>query len=436
MRGFSSERHLAPIGDSHDRHVMIDDPLLPAAAHLTGAGAADVLRPVVAAAGGELLDCRPSHVQYRPESDLVVRYGCQIRRDGGVVTDTLLAATTVGGPFAGTVPIEAETSDGTALSVGVWRWPFDPVLVDLTTMVTPHLAATHLTGLVGDGLQLEVVAYRPTERAVVRVRGAVREVYVKVVPPAATAALVQRHTALTAGGVPVPTVLAEGDGWIAMEALVGTTLRERLKDGIEPLPDPARYRDLLDALAATDPSGAVPVRSRVTDAPHHAAMLAKVLPGERGRLDDIVGRLATRAAERRLTGTVHGDLHEAQLVVDDRTVVGLLDIDDAGPGDPLDDVGTLVAHLRFRALTSDDPSGRIADHATAVRSAIAVGHDPSAVDHHVAAVLVGLATGPFRIQQPDWPATTRRVLSLVEQVLADERSLSDASSASHARIAR
>lgn len=418
MRGFSSGHHVVPISGSHDRHVTIEDPLLPAAAHLTGEDAADVLRPVLAAAGGELVACRASHVQYRPESDLVVRYRCEVRRGDRAdsTTETLLAATTAAGPYAGTVPIEATTPDGSTLSVGVWRWPFDPILVDLATMVTPHLAAEQLGDLVGPHPELEVVAYRPTERAVVRVRDEGREVYVKVVPAASTAALTRRHDALSDAGLPVPRVLAAGDGWVAMEALVGTTLRDRLKQGCDRLPAPDRYRELLDALAGIDLPDAAAVRSRVDDAPHHAAMLRTVLPDARDCLDRIVERLATGSAERRLSGTVHGDLHEAQLVVDDGTVTGLLDIDDVGPGDPLDDVGTLLAHMRFRAATSGDR--RIDAYAEQVRASVAAGHDPSEVDRHVAAVLVGLATGPFRIQQPDWDGTTRRVLDLVEEHLS------------------
>jgi aminoglycoside phosphotransferase (APT) family kinase protein len=400
---------------SHDRHVNIEDELLPAAAHLTGPSASDVLGVAVAASGDELLSCRPSHVQYRPQSDLVVRYRCEIRRNGASSHDTLLAATTVNGPFAGTVPIEAETPEGTTLSVGVWRWPFDPILTDLATMVTPHLAAQHLASLVGGRPHLEVVAYRPTERAVVRVVGPDREVYVKVVPPASTDALVARHRQLISAGLPVPRALDAGDGWIAMEALVGTTLRERLKSGDGPLPAPDRYRELLAALAAVDVPGAPHVRSRIDDAPHHAAMLATVLPDDRDRLGEIAERLGSGG--HRAVGTVHGDLHEAQLVVDDERVIGLLDIDDVGPGDPLDDVGTLVAHLRFRAATSEAPAEHIERYAVATRAAVAAGHDPADVDRHVAAVLVGLATGPFRIQQPQWASTTRRVLDLVEEHL-------------------
>jgi len=395
--------------------VVIEDAFLPAAAHLSGPLAADVLAPVLDAAGDELLSCRAAHVQYRPQSDLVVRYRCDVRRAGTVVQDTVLAATTVAGPYAGTVPVEAETPDGATLSVGVWRWPFDPIITDLSTMVTPDLAGAHLAPLVGGHPELEVVAYRPTERAVVRVRGPEREVYAKVVPPHAVEALAARHERLSAAGLPVPRLLAQGDGWIAMEALVGTTLRDRLKVGSGALPSPDRYRDLLDALAAVEVPGVAGVRSRIDDAPHHAAMLATVLPSERDRLAEIVERLGRGAEPAERTGTVHGDLHEAQLVVDDERVTGLLDIDDVGPGDPLDDVGILIAHLGFRALTSGDE--RITRYADRTRDAVLVGHDPAAVDRHVAAVLVGLATGPFRIQQPDWAATTRQVLDLIEVLL-------------------
>ena len=415
MRGFSSERHVAPIRSSHDRHVIIEDAFLPAAAHLTGPSAPDVLAAAVAAAGGELISCRPSHVQYRPQADLVVRYRCDVRRDGATTQDTVLAATTVNGPYAGTVPIEAEAADGTTLSVGVWRWPFDPILTDLATMVTPQLAEEHLAPLVGGRPRLEVVAYRPTERAVVRVEGSHREIYVKVVPPTATEALLARHERLSDAGLPVPRALGSGAGWIAMEALAGTTLRERLKAGSHRLPAPDRYRELLAALAEVDIPGATPARSRVDDAPHHAAMLAAVLPDERRRIGELVERLGERRHQG--VGTVHGDLHEAQLVVDDEQVTGLLDIDDVGPGDPLDDIATLVAHLRFRAATSETGAGLIEDYAGATRHAVALGHDPADVDRHVAAVLVGLATGPFRIQQPDWASTTRRLLALVDQHL-------------------
>lgn len=398
--------------------ALVRDDFLPAAAHLTGRGAFDVLAPVVNAAGAELHAVEPVGVQYRPGSDLVVRYRCTLSRGGETSRDTLLAATTAAGPPPGTVPVEAITDDGTHLSVGVWRWPFDPVLSSLTEMVTPSLAGERLSELVGARPRLEVVAYRPTERAVVRAADPDRdgsEVYVKVVPPSSVPSLADRHERLVRGGVPAPRVLASGEGWLALEALRGTTLRERLKRGIRPLPVPDRYGELLRSFAEIELAGVPQVRSRLADAPHHAAMLASVVPELRGRIDDITERLAVGAAHRPPAATVHGDLHEAQLVVDDTTVTGVLDVDDVGPGDPLDDVGTLVAHLRFRAMTADDVE--IDRYAAEVAASVSSGHDPAEVDRRIAAVLVGLATGPFRIQQPGWEATTQRVLDLVERHL-------------------
>jgi Ser/Thr protein kinase RdoA (MazF antagonist) len=187
-----------------------------------------------------------------------------------------------------------------------------------------------------------------------------------------------------------------------------------LKSGTKRLPAPDCYRRMLESLSAIHLDDAAPVRSRIEDAAHHAAMLATVLPDAGGRLDEIVGRLSMPPV-RSAAGTVHGDLHEAQLVVDDDDVIGLLDIDDVGCGDRLDDVATLVGHLRFRAASSADP--RVDDYAVRVRNAFSDEFDDADVDRHVAAVLVGLATGPFRIQQERWEATTRQVLDMIEHHL-------------------
>ena len=393
---------------------MIDDPLLPAATHLVGEGAAEVIRPAVHVSGGRLLDCRTDHVQYRPASDLVVRYRCRIERDGTATDDTVLAGTTTRGAPNGTLPIEAMSPSGQELKVGVWRWPFDPTLTALDQMVTPHLAGSLLGAVVGDRPSLDVVAYRPTERAVIRATGNGRAVYVKVVAPSEVDTLVARHTALRQAGLPVPRVEAAGHGWIAMEAIEGTTLRDRLKAGL-PGPRASMYRKLVEAMASADLSGLPPLRSRLHDARHHAALLSAVAPGLRTRLEHLVEGLEESAPAPRFAAA-HGDLHEAQIVVDDDRVIGLLDVDDAGPGDPLEDAGTLLAHLRFRALTSGDPS--VAALAEEIRVSMFERFTPAALDHRVAAVLIGLATGPFRLQQHEWAQSTEAVIDLAERHLA------------------
>lgn len=392
--------------------VQLDDPALPAVRHLTGDGAADVVGAAVGAAGGVLHELRVSHVQYRPGADLVVRYRAEVTwPDGSRRSETLLAAAHRDGALAGTIPVVAE-ADGETLVASVWRWPFDPVVVGLSTAVTPGASDDLVRGAVGATTHVEVVAYRPTERAVVRVRGERGVVYLKVVPPAEVAALADRHRLLHGAGLPVPEVLtvSEPDGVVVLAELAGTTMRERIKADLDGWPDAGAIDDLLARLRSVPVTAASGRGSRVADGRGHAALLSTVVPHLAPQLELLCARFADEAPAvlARSGATVHGDLHEGQLVVDPRGVItGLLDIDDVGAGDPVDDLVTLAAHLRFRALVLDADAPeprrrRLLDASDALRARSARRHGSEASDVAVAAVLVGLATGPFRLQRDGW----------------------------------
>jgi Phosphotransferase enzyme family len=430
MRDFSSALHRGHTARHHPGRV-IDDPVLPAATHLSGPHAADVLAAAIDATGATLLDCRTVNVQYRPETDLVVRYVATVRRpDGSVATETLLAGATREGAHPGTLPVECETDAGESIVAGVWRWPFDPILLDLERLVTPAHAAEVLAGVAVGPLSIEVVVYRPCERVVARAVDRLgQELYLKVVAPAAVPALLARHGALAAAGLPCPEVVASGPSWIAMSALRGPTLRELMKrPGVErrdaaAWPVGRHFVELCDRIAGVDLGHMPPVRRRLVDASLHAAMLAGVFGAERGRLADLSARFDAEASATvdRCGVVVHGDLHEGQLVVHDGEVTGVLDVDDAGPGDPLDDRATLLGHLRFRAITSASRGTEIDAYQREVRRALVpTAHDADgaqALDIATAAVLMGLATGPFRIQQPDWQSAVSRVLDEAEQLV-------------------
>lgn len=426
---------------------MIDDAVLPAAAHLTGPHASDVVGAALRAAGSELVACRPVQVQYRPGSDLIVRYGATVRhRDGTTSDETLLAGVTRHGPHPGTLPVEAETASGATLVAGVWRWPFDPVLSDLERIVSPARAARELAGVVHGPLRVEVVVYRPCERVVARITDARdRQIYVKLVAPDAVAHLADRHRALREAGVPAPEILQTGTSWVAMEALDGPTLRDLLKQdeasGCDRLPTGSQLAELHGAIAGADLAHVRPVRRRLDDAAAHASMLATVHSGETDRLARLVDIVRRESAltSGRCGAVIHGDLHEGQLIVRDGLVVGVLDVDDAGPGDPVDDAANLIGHLRFRASTAPERGERLDHYADQLRAAAGERLDARALDVATGAVLIGLATGPFRIQQADWQASVSAVLDLAEQHLGahvgDEKSLSAASRGSHVVIA-
>ena len=388
------------------------DPLLPAAPFLTSAAAFDVLATAVTAAGGRLLVCDPVHVHYRPGHELVVRYRAEVvGPDGTPERHTLLAGTAVGGPHAGTLHV---TTDDEALTVGVWRWPFDPVLPGLATAVTGHLASRFLGAHLSAPLSPEVVVYRPTERAVVRITDAGGgRVYVKVVPPATVAGLVARHEALANAGLPVPRVVASdaAAGLVALSEVAGPTLRELVKGDRDGWPPAAEFLELRGRLAraATD---APPRPTRRADAIAHAAMLTTVLPAARAQLDQVTGPWRRGAITSGPPATIHGDLHEGQVIIGGGRITGLLDVDEVGPGDPLDDLATVLGHLRYRQVTAPDQavSARIAAYADALRAGFAEDVAPDQLDASTAAVLIGLATGPFRVQMKGWQAATAAVL--------------------------
>ncbi|MBX9245107.1 phosphotransferase, partial [Actinotalea ferrariae] len=79
----------------------------------------------------------------------------------------------------------------------------------------------------------------------------------------------------------------------------------------------------------------------------HASAAAVAVPAraaEIARLRDALAEVLARTDAGPVVAT-HGDLHEANLLVDDGALVGLLDVDALGPGHRVDDLACLLAHL-------------------------------------------------------------------------------------------
>lgn len=401
--------------------MTIDDLRLPAAAHLDAIGATRLLAPVVDAAGGRLHTAEPVHVHYRPGSDIVVRYRAEVTwADGRTVGETILAASRTTGHYPGALPLVADSPTG-PVEASVWRWPFDPLLAGLDTAVRPPTAAALLTDIVAGPVELVVVAYRPCERAVVRVTGADGTVvYLKVVPPTELPGLVERHRLLAAAGLPVPQVLAADEqlGIAVLHALTGSTLRDRLRDGTGPWPVADRFLALRERFAAVPAASLAPARRRLDDAVLHARMLHRVLPGHATRLGRLADAFAEAArTEVRPAAVIHGDLYESQLVVDGPEIVGVLDLDGVGPGDPIDDLATLLAHLGYRRRTGEVADASLGHYAGDLRRQFAAEVGAPALDTVTAAVTVGLATGPFRHHRPGWELETVTHLAAAERLL-------------------
>jgi hypothetical protein len=271
-----------------------------------------------------------------------------------------------------------------------------------------------------------VRTYRPLERAVVQVTGADGTTrYARALRPAELDATADRHRRMPPG-LPTPGVVTADPaaGLLVVDAVPGASLHDDLASGDGPLPDPDRLLAVLDRLGGATVTEPVGRRPPIGAAAHHAVLLGHVLPASRRRISRLLRRIGSDDAEA--TRVVHGDLHPAQVLVDRGAVTGLIDLDDVGVGAPVDDLASFVGHLTCLALDRDPARARrlLAQLLPAAEAVV----DPAELHRRTAAVVLGLATGPYRVQQAGWQDATRRRLALAERWAAgDVRSLRTAS---------
>jgi aminoglycoside phosphotransferase (APT) family kinase protein len=189
-----------------------------------------------------------------------------------------------------------------------------------------------------------------------------------------------------------------------------------------PLTGPAEQDALLDRLpaAVTDLPPRLPPRDPLFRLEHFAGVLAATAVDAAGAgplLASLAGRIASADPGEHPLVPVHGDFYAAQLLAADGAVTGLLDLDTAGAGHRIDEWATLLAHLSL--LAAEGPGAAGAGRYGAVLLRHAEGRwPPGQLRPRIAAALVALATGPFRVQQPRWPDVTRARLTLAERWLA------------------
>lgn len=368
-----------------------------------------LLGAAVATAEGTLEAARPRQTTWVPGRSLTVRYDAQVRWGGAdrAVTESLVAVT--GKVPEGTLTLAGD--DGA--EVGVWRVPHDPALPGLARLDHPAV----LEGLLDDvgvptgSATSRTIAYRPGRRAVVRVQRGGATVFLKVVRPHRAQALHQRHAALRTS-LPVPQSLgwSEELGIVVMEGLPGRVLRSELTAPAR-LPTGPDLLGLLDALPPP-PDGAA---SGGWGARHHLPLLTRLRPDLDATLHAVAdGAAAAEAAHAAPRVPIHGDFHEAQLLVRDGAVTGVLDVDTAALGQRVQDLATLIGHLSTLALGS--PHRRaIERYAVGLLDVFDRRVDPVALRWAVAAVVLGLATGPFRVLEEAWPANTGARIALAER---------------------
>ncbi len=397
----------------------------PALRLLLGEDAVDLWDAALSPAGGRLTRLRPTGTSVQPGGAATVQYAAEVAWTDGRRSRESLAATTGARIPEGATVLEGG-SDGEVVRVGLWRWPLDPALPALAWASRAGATTDRLgaLGLADGPLRLRLRAYRPGRRAVIEATSPTVSTFLKVVRPVAVGRLVERHAVLD-GAVPVPPVLAStDDGVVVLPGLAGTPMRDLVAGDGAGLPDAATIDALLDALpeaaALVVPAG----RSRPGDARGrvraHAAVLGLVAPELRPRLDRLVAVLEDADPGEHEEVPVHGDFYESQLLVDGGRVVGLLDVDTVGRGHRIDDWATLLGHLVLLETILPAPATAVRYRAELQEAALR--RWPAAqLRPRIAAVLLGLATGPFRVLQGDWAARTAARIAAAEEWAAPGR---------------
>jgi len=386
------------------------DPDVPALQVLLGESALDVLTAAGAAAGFTVDEASASQVRYVPGRHVTVQYRTKLTERSGQRSAPMLVATSGTDVPDGTPIVSADD-----VTIAVWRFPRDPFLPGLAVAMDETAAADLLTrlGARTTTARLRARSYRATRRAVVEARSDTEAIYMKVLRPSRIEALQNRHAAL-ARHVPIPHSLgwSRALGIVAMQGLGGRTLRQTIEAGEFELPSPQALVALLDQFPEPGPD-APTVKGAYQRSRDHARLIGAVLPESRGQLDDIVPRV-TAATIQEPPVAVHGDFHSSQVLIDAGRVVGLVDVDTAGVGQRTDDLANLIGQLSTLTLVSSQP--------LAIETYIAqlLAHfdritDPAALRLRIAAVVLGLATGPFRVQSNDWTEETRSRLALARR---------------------
>ncbi|HHT13511.1 MAG TPA: phosphotransferase [Propionibacterium sp.] len=386
-----------------------------------------LLRAAVEHQGGNLLGWSLDHVDAAPEHSTTATYLAQIRWPHGERSE-LLGVSARSGELSAS-DARAEIFDDGHRRVAVWLYPNDPDLLGLSTAAFPERMAEALTeGRVFDRpvtagqLSLSMIGYRPRRRAVVKavVQDPHEVFYVKVLRERVFADVYRKHTMLRDAGIPAPEVaLTTPDHLLVTRELPGTALARAL---FEP-GEPCTAEDLIGILDAM-PSAVAQLERRPpwSDAvAHYSRMVSATLPEAGAELEWMTEQISTRLAKYPVGNEpTHGDFHEGQLRVASGRIVGILDVDTIGPGRRADDLACLIGHLSTIQRMNPEQEGKVRDLLAKWVPIFDRRVDPVELRLRAAAVIISLATGPYRSQEVDWRQQTlqmiRSAAALVRQV--------------------
>ena len=310
-----------------------------------------------------------------------------------------------------------------------FRFPDDPYLPGLRPAVSVLEATELIKKYVGAGprsLQIDLMRYRPASRAVLwhstnwQGGGGEEPLFVRVMSPKRVPRLLMGTKLAESSDFIIPRIVgcwAEG-GVIWSDSIRGETLRTLVRKGKPP--DPHLVLDHLVPLwSGYLPPGAVPLDLLAAFRMTERLMSHLLRDEEAGQaLQQVVDTLGPFAESWRPSALAHNDFYDAQMLLTPSGRLALVDLDQTGPGDPMLDVGNLLAHLNTMAHFGVAPEA-CADYRRRLRSSALdrFGWAQQDLDLREAFALFRLTSNYVRRLRSNWSKRVEDGLSLVLQVL-------------------
>ena len=245
------------------------------------------------------------------------------------------------------------------------RYPQDPQLPGLEPAAHPDSALSllnkHAFAFPRRRLRVNMIRYRPGSRAVLRHRTGGIRLYARVVRPNAMPNLLEAYELLEHSGFAVPRIAGcwrEG-GVVWLSEIPGKNVRRLMRRGNPPGPEGIleSLEGLWDAplnpdRRAFDLSGAFRRAKRTFRHALRRRHSAQQL------LDRVIQDLEPFVQSWRPSAIAHNDLYDDQILALPDGRVAVVDFEEAGPGDPMLDIGNFLAHLKW---TSSIGSSRKSD---------------------------------------------------------------------------
>ena len=351
---------------------------------------------------------RAHHFTYRPGARALVSYVAQWQRGRWVEEDQFAAELVAGCPAR------------------LFRYPDDPYLPGLPLAASPidaHQLLDKHVRISAQRLRVDVVRYRPGTRAVLRYIASWRQrpmdkvnFFVRVMPATRVERLLEAAELFRQSRFDLPRILGcwKDGGVVWMSEVPGNTVRTLIQEGAPPDP-----QLILDGLADLWFARAQPGKSRPLDLRGSFKMTADLLSQlllekEAGQLlKPVLDVLGPFADGWRPSSLAHNDFHDDQVILTPEGQLALVDFEEAGPGDPLLDVGNMLAHLRWMARFGNAPETWDTYHSQFRAAALTrFGWESQALDLREAFVLFRLSSGPIRQLRPDWARRVETGLTL------------------------